>query len=249
MKLRALICELPKASAQSAALWMAGDALCQKLEAVREGGHGHGHGQPGRGHGHGGVDVRGYDFRRTGVNGIYGGVFLGPLGHFWYYALDTTVNRALPGGTAARKIGAKLAADLGLFGPFHLAAFLAWTAAASATHPRATISAGADGEEHGGGGGGGIWAAVKTSIGKDFTSALLVDTFYWLPVQAFNFAVMPVSKQLLFMNAACVVDAAFLSWLGSHSGALGSLWKELLGTTRKETGAGAQIEKEGIKRW
>lgn len=47
---------------------------------------------------------------------------------------------------------------------------------------------------------------------------------------------MPVSKQLLFMNAACVVDAAFLSWLGSHSGALGAFWKELREKKEKEKG-------------
>jgi hypothetical protein len=53
-------------------------------------------------------------------------------------------------------------------------------------------------------------------------------------VQAVNFAVMPVSKQLLFMNAACAVDAAFLSWLGSHSGALTEGWKELKESKQKE---------------
>ena len=156
---------------------------------------------------------------------------------------------------------------MGVFGPMHLAAFLAWNAAAAATDPRkkttrttrtagtntggAAAAAGAAAGEaagaaagsrggggnrtnsnRGGGNGGGegggvIWDAVKTSIAKDFIPALVVDTFYWLPVQAVNFAVMPVSKQLFFMNAACALDVAFLSWLGNHSGALGVFWEEL----------------------
>lgn len=175
MKLRTLLSELPKASAQSAALWMAGDAVCQKLEKKS---------------GSGSHAAEGFHFRRTGVNALYGGAFLGPLGHFWYYALDATVSKALPGG-GARMIGAKLVADLGLFGPIHLAAFLAWNAAAAATDPRkvtgkatttavagAGAGAGATAVSGGGGGGGGgggiIWDAVKTSISKDFVPALVV---------------------------------------------------------------------------
>lgn len=175
MKLRTLLSELPKASAQSAALWMAGDAVCQKLEKKSDAGS---------------HAAEGFNFRRTGVNALYGGAFLGPVGHFWYNALDAAVSKALPGG-GARMICAKLVADLGLFGPIHLAAFLAWNAAAEATDPRkatgkatttavagAGAGAGAAAVSGGGGGGGGdggiIWDAMKTSVSRDFVPALVV---------------------------------------------------------------------------
>lgn len=232
-QLRRLVSELPKASAQSAALWMAGDALCQKLEKSHEGGD---------------HSSKGFDFRRTVVNAIYGGVFLGPAGHLWYNAMDATVAKALPGG-GARMIAVKLVADLGLFGPAYLAAYLAWNAAAAAADPRkasnataSTAEAGASNKSGGESGAGGtvgatgevIRKAVEETIRKDFFPALVVDTLYWLPVQAVNFAVVPVSKQLLFVNLACTVDAAFLSWLGSHSGELGAFWKELKERKQKQ---------------
>lgn len=150
-----MLAELPKASAQSAALWMAGDAICQKLEKSE----------------------KRFDFRRTGVNALYGGAFLGPVGHFWYHALEAGVSRALPGG-GVRMIAAKLVADLGLFGPVHLAAFLAWNAAAAATDPRRRKAGAAGGGNNSGDGGVVIWDAVKISIGKDFVPALVVGAAF-----------------------------------------------------------------------
>ena len=111
--MRALLRGIPTAAAQSAAIWTLGDALCQRLERSPDG----------------------FDLRRSAVNATYGGAFLGPLGHVWYNGLDAAVARVLPGG-GARMIAAKLVADLGVFGPAHLAAFLAFNAAANATDPR-----------------------------------------------------------------------------------------------------------------
>ena len=195
--MRALLRGIPIAAAQSAAIWTLGDALCQRLERSPDG----------------------FDLRRSAVNATYGGAFLGPLGHVWYNGLDAAVARVLPGG-GARMIAAKLVADLGVFGPAHLAAFLAFNAAANATDPRRVPP----GDPNPG-----LEAAVraaKSSIGKDFVPGLVVDTTYWLPVQTVNFAAVPVRHQLAFMNAACVLDAAFLSWLGSHSGFLSKFWNE-----------------------
>ena len=175
--MRALLRGIPTAAAQSAAIWTLGDALCQRLERSPDG----------------------FDLRRSAVNATYGGAFLGPLGHVWYNGLDAAVARVLPGG-GARMIAAKLVADLGVFGPAHLAAFLAFNAAANATDPRRVPP----GDPNPG-----LEAAVraaKSSIGKDFVPGLVVDTTYWLPVQTVNFAAVPVRHQLAFMNAACVLD-------------------------------------------
>jgi len=62
-----------------------------------------------------------------------------------------------------------------------------------------------------------------------------VESVFWLPVQTFNFAVMPVRHQLMFVNAASILDVAFLSWVGTHSGGVAAAW----GTLMKGKAAGA----------
>ena len=55
---------------------------------------------------------------------------------------------------------------------------------------------------------GGRWRAAlsraRASIGEDFISGLVVDTGFWAPIQTLNFALVPVRRQLLFVNCACV---------------------------------------------
>ena len=40
---------------------------------------------------------------------------------------------------------------------------------------------------------------------------------------------VPVRNQLLFVNVACAVDAAILSWIASHPGALARMWEDAVG--------------------
>ena len=79
MTLRAsLLAELPKVCAQSATLWIAGDAVCQGFEMS-----GRGKKEKKDDDDDAGACAEGFDFRRTGVNAIYGGAFVGPVGLFW----------------------------------------------------------------------------------------------------------------------------------------------------------------------
>ena len=92
---------IPKASAQSTVLWSIGDLACQKLEKRTS-----------------------IDTRRLASNAAYGALVLGPVGHLWYEgALVVLCERFIPGGGAAT-VAAKLAFDLCVFGPAHLACFL-----------------------------------------------------------------------------------------------------------------------------
>ena len=103
MRLAEVAKGIPKSSVQSAALWAAGDLICQRLEKKDT-----------------------VDTRRLAVNATYGAAILGPVGHLWYEGLDVFVKRRVSGG-GARMVAAKLACDLAVFGPTHLACFLGWS--------------------------------------------------------------------------------------------------------------------------
>ena len=85
-------------------LWSIGDLACQKLEKRTS-----------------------IDTRRLASNAAYGALVLGPVGHLWYEgALVVFCERFIPGGGAAT-VAPKLAFDLCVFGPAHLACFLGWS--------------------------------------------------------------------------------------------------------------------------
>ena len=194
---------IPKASAQSTVLWSIGDLTCQKLEKRTS-----------------------IDTRRLASNAAYGAVVLGPVGHLWYEgALVVFCERFIPYGGAAM-VAAKLAFDLCVFGPAHLACFLGWSgfwsfppsaspdddAARGGGRKPAQGGAQNGGEKRRGEEakgtlkagarertGGSLRAALdraRASVGSDFLSGLVVDTAFWAPVQTANFAFVPVSKQV-----------------------------------------------------
>ena len=129
---------------------------------------------------------------------------MGPTSHIWYEQLDRVMLRFFPGG-GARLIGAKVAADLAIFGPFHLAAFLLWTGIASGQPAH----------------------NVAQNIKKEMPPALVADTAFWAPVQIANFSLVPVAYQALIVNLACVADAAFLSYVANNPGAVGKILDRL----------------------
>lgn len=225
---------IPKSSVQSAALWAAGDLICQRLEKKDT-----------------------VDMWRLAVNATYGAAILGPVGHLWYEGLDVFVKRRVSGG-GARMVAAKLACDLAVFGPTHLACFLGWSGFWSnsegnegrpggvtnkqqgqATRQQGNNKVGRGGDKSNKSEGnemGGRWRAAlsraRASIGEDFISGLVVDTGFWAPIQTLNFALVPVRRQLLFVNCACVVDAALLSWIASHPGELTRMWENAVGARK-----------------
>jgi hypothetical protein len=69
------------------------------------------------------------DVRRVALVTLYGGCFVGPLGHGWYEFLDRAARRVWPAGSP-RCIAAKIAADTVIFGPIHVASALCCLAAA-----------------------------------------------------------------------------------------------------------------------
>jgi hypothetical protein len=60
------------------------------------------------------------DVRRAALVTLYGGCFVGPLGHAWYELLERVATRVWAPGSP-RCIAAKIAADTLVFGPIHVA--------------------------------------------------------------------------------------------------------------------------------
>lgn len=147
-----------------------------------------------------------HHFNKTRVmtTGLFGLCFVGPLGHFWYQGLEHLVrHRWLLQPNTVPFIAAKVVCDTFVFGPVHLVAFFTWTGVVS----------------------GNSWVQVKQGIARDFLPALLTEGMVWPAVQIANFRFVPVQHQLLFVNAVCLLDSSWLSWLKYEEDAP---WKKLL---------------------
>jgi len=132
------------------------------------------------------------DIRRSIFATTFGGLFIGPFGHFWYQHLDRVVSaRMIPG--SAKFIAAKVAADSFIYGPFMLLAFFVGSSLKDGV---------AD-----------SWERISTKLRLDFASAFVAECTIWPPVQVANFAFVPVRHQLLLVNSLAVMDVTFLSWV------------------------------------
>jgi len=153
----------------SAILWGAGDLLAQRLESKLR------------------PDVLA-DWRRAGVNTVYGGAFIGPLGHAWLEWLEQARVRSGLGAVAA--VAAKVLADTVVFGPIHVAGYLALPGLAC----------------------GDSLDQCTLRVRALFWPTLAAESLAWGVVQTANFALVPVRHQLLVINLVTLADCAFLSW-------------------------------------
>ncbi|GBG61420.1 hypothetical protein CBR_g20451 [Chara braunii] len=143
------------------------------------------------------------NWRRLMTTSLYGAAFIGPVGHRWYERLDLIVTQnLLLRPNTINFIAAKLLADTLLFGPIHLVAFFAFTGLAE----------------------GKAVSQVKREVVRDFVPAFLMEGTFWPIVQAANFRFVPVRHQLLFVNACCLFDSIFLSWLKHQADAPWKKW-------------------------
>ena len=115
------------------------------------------------------LDAETLDKRRVVGQTGYGLAFIGPLSHCWYEWLDAAALKLIPRGRGAAFIGTKVVADLAVFGPVHLAAFLLWTGV--------LVS-------------GQTFREAATSLREEFVTAITADTVFWAPVQTGNFSLV-----------------------------------------------------------
>jgi protein Mpv17 len=132
-----------------------------------------------------------FDTTRCASAGLYGGLFLGTVGHQWYKGLDLFVSKVLRPTTTPSLIFAKVFLDTIIFGPIHVSAFFSWMELSK----------------------GNTTSEIKEKLSKDFLPTLVADSAYWIPVQILNFKFVPVPLQLTVVNVACIFECAGLSFL------------------------------------
>lgn len=138
----------------------------------------------------GAVAVPSTDLRRAAFVLAYGGLFVGPLGHWWYELLDRATRRAgLPPG-GGRGVAAKIALDTAVFGPVHVFSFFG-------------LMGVVEGES---------LERVEARMRTSFWPTLVAESVAWPVVQAVNFSRVPVQHQLLFVNVVSLADCIWLSY-------------------------------------
>lgn len=146
----------------------------------------------------------GMDWRRVALCSSFGVTFVGPFGHLWYEGLEHVVKHKLKLRPNSLKfIGSKVSADSLIFGPIHLLAFFSYMSLSSGS----TVH------------------QLKEDLKRDFLPAFMLEGMMWPVVQMANFRFVPVRHQLLFVNAFCILDSAFLSWFKHQEDAP---WKDWL---------------------
>ncbi|KAK9806480.1 hypothetical protein WJX73_001753 [Symbiochloris irregularis] len=123
------------------------------------------------------------DWKRLGIFTGLGAVFVGPILHFWYLKLSTTVTAGGVQGTLIR-----LGLDQLIFAPIFIAGFQALLL---------TVS----GERH----------QIKGKLERDLKEIVITNWKIWIPFQFFNFGVVPQRLQVLASNTAAVGWNTYLS--------------------------------------
>lgn len=176
--------------ASSLAIWTAGDSLVQYLE------HRHTSHSLTDASDHDGDQgsTAGFelDGRRALGMGVFGGAVIGFLGHHFYENLDHWAKLRYP-ASRFKYVGVKCLLDAALFNPVYTGLFFLFLRASGEL-----VS----------------WAQLKGKFQADYFPTLAAECTFWPPVQMINFSFVPLRHQVLFVNAACVLDAAFLSWSG-----------------------------------
>ena len=132
-----------------------------------------------------------FDTTRCAAAGMYGGLFLGTVGHQWYKGLDWFVSKVICPRTTSSLILSKVLLDTFVFGPIHITAFFSWMELSKSR----------------------TFNEIQTKLSKDFAPTFIADSAYWIPVQILNFKFVPVPLQLTVVNVACIFECAGLSFL------------------------------------
>ncbi|CAL5359115.1 unnamed protein product [Camellia sinensis] len=153
------------------------------------------------------------NWRRVATTSLFGFGFVGPVGHFWYEALDRLMKSRLQlQPKSLRFVASKVIIDGIIFGPLDLLVFftyMGFSAGKSATQ-------------------------VKEDVKRDFVPALILEGAIWPILQVANFRFIPVRYQLLYVNFFCLLDSCFLSWVEQQQDAAWKQWFKSLPTTIKE---------------
>eukprot|EP01026_Neomeris_dumetosa_P063081 TRINITY_DN5982_c0_g3_i1.p2 TRINITY_DN5982_c0_g3~~TRINITY_DN5982_c0_g3_i1.p2 ORF type:complete len:243 (-),score=8.93 TRINITY_DN5982_c0_g3_i1:503-1231(-) len=157
----------------SGVLWWLGDYFAQRIENLE--------------------DNKEINYKRWFTTTVYGAIFIGPFGHYWYMGLDQAVRRFFTPKTISF-VTSKIVADLAIFDALHITLFFTLLTRTE----------------------GGDWQAVIDKLKADFFPTFGVEISLWTPVHSVNFSVIPVKHQLMFVNLCSLVDNTFVCWARSQ---------------------------------
>jgi hypothetical protein len=120
------------------------------------------------------------DSKRVGIFGLYGLIVTGPVLHWWYQLLESTLRRLNLTGYAKTLV--KLLLDRCIFGP----PFVLYTLFFLQVLQTGSVD------------------RTLEYIRRSYTTVLLLNEQIWTIAQAVNFELVPVEYQVLFVNAVSI---------------------------------------------
>jgi len=120
------------------------------------------------------------DSKRVGIFGLYGLLVTGPVLHWWYQLLESTLRRLNLSGYTKTLV--KLLVDRCIFGPpfvLYTLFFLQFLQTGSVDR-------------------------TLEYVRRSYTTVLLLNEKIWTIAQAINFELVPVEYQVLFVNAVSI---------------------------------------------
>jgi hypothetical protein len=125
------------------------------------------------------------DWQRTGRFLFLGGVWVGPLSHYWSGALST---RILPGASTAWKTAQRVIVDQFAFAPLFLPSFMSWLWVL-------------EGREN-----------IPSQIQQNVPGMIVTGWSLWVPAMTINFGMVPMKYQVLFSNVVALLWNVYLSY-------------------------------------
>lgn len=127
-----------------------------------------------------------WDAWRTAKMGSFGLLLHGPIGHYWYGFLDRTVMTKAP--TSALAVASKTGIDQILWAPIFTSGFFAYMKTA-------------DGKA----------SEIPEEVQSKLWDTMKVNWMTWIPAHIVNFAFVPSSQRILYINTIQIGYNAFLS--------------------------------------
>jgi protein Mpv17 len=134
-------------------------------------------------------DDKPYDVMRTIRLGSFGFLIHGTTGHYFYGMLDSKMP-----GTAPMTVASKVAIDQTIWNPIFGCMFFGYL----------NLMEGKTFEDY------------KNKLKNDLKTAVMGSWAVWVPAHTINFAFVPPSQRLLYINSIQIGYNVFLSFLGNR---------------------------------
>jgi protein Mpv17 len=132
-----------------------------------------------------------YDIMRTIRMGSFGFMMHGTTGHYFYGFLDSKMP-----GTAPLTVASKVAIDQTIWNPIFGCMFFGYLNLVE----------------------GKSWETYVKKLKSDLQTAVMGSWAVWVPAHTINFAFVPPSQRLLYINTIQIGYNVFLSFLGNKEG-------------------------------